>query len=107
MMKDQWSRLTLSLRIWGTLGLCCSSLWAADDFSDRRDRLMARHRDGLILVEAHSQPPQSSSNGYREKPNFYYLTGLDRLGAVLVLDAPKRETYPCIPVGWLMFGRSI
>lgn len=93
MMKGQWSRLTLSLRIWGTLGLCCSSLWAADDFSDRRDRLMARHRDGLILVEARSQPPEKSSNGYREEANFYYLTGLDRLGAVLVLDAPKRETW--------------
>jgi len=93
MMKGQWSRLTLSLRILGTFGLCCSSLWAADDFSDRRDQLMARHRDGLILVEAHSQLPENSSNGYREKANFYYLTGLDRLGSVLVLDAPKRETW--------------
>ena len=93
MMKGQWSRLTLSLPILGTFGLCCSLLWAADDFSDRRGRLMARHPDGLILVEAHSQPPEHSSDGYREKANFYYLTGLDRLGAVLVLDAPKRETW--------------
>ena len=92
MMKGQWSRLTLSLLMWGTFGLSGSLLWAADDFNDRRDRLMASHPDGLILVEADSQPPDSSSGDSRGKANFYFLTGLDRLGAVLVLDAPKRET---------------
>ncbi len=54
---------------------------------------MAAHPDGLILVDARPEQAAVSENGFRQDKNFYYLTGLDAFGAVLVLDAPKKESW--------------
>jgi Xaa-Pro aminopeptidase len=92
-MKGHWARTTCYLCCCGIFWLCFSSLLAEGNFHDRRARLMAQYPTGLILVKARSEPITDSSNGYREKANFYYLAGLHSPDAVLVLDAPKKEAW--------------
>ncbi len=63
----------------------------AAEFAARRARLMEAHSDGLIVIYARSEAPLYMESGFRQDKNFYYLTGLDTFGAVLVLDAPNKE----------------
>ncbi len=96
MKKTQSARcstaLSLAWRLTAWLLLFCAPL-VADDFSARRARLMSAHSDGLSLVAARSEASPPSESGSQQDSNFYYLTGLDTWGAVLVLDAPKKESW--------------
>lgn len=66
---------------------------SASEYAARRSKLMAAHPDGLIVVHARVDRPDISEGGFRQEPNFYYLTGSDAFRAVLVLDAPKKESW--------------
>lgn len=69
-------------------------LSAQDDFdkaeySGRRDRLMARMPDGIAVIlgaEEHAYPVR-----FRQSPDFYYLTGLEEPGLVLVLNGVSKQ----------------
>lgn len=54
-------------------------------YSARRSQLMARCQNGLIVIPSQVM----SRQGLRENPNFFYLTGLQESGAVLVLSASE------------------
>jgi Xaa-Pro aminopeptidase len=61
------------------------------EYVARRDRLMAAIPDGIAVIlggEEHSYPVR-----FRQSPDFYYLTGLEEPGLVLVLNGvSKRAT---------------
>ncbi len=78
--------------------LLVTSLYG-QEFAARRMKLMESAADGLIIVPSRADSPQYSESGYRQLANFYYLSGSDALGAVLVLDAPKKES-------WIFFRAS-
>src|SRR5258706_13512989 len=63
------------------------------EYAARRAKLMAAHPDGLIIVHAREDHPRYSEGGFRQSANFFYLTGSDALGAILVIDAPKKKSW--------------
>lgn len=63
------------------------------EYAERRARLMAAHPDGLIIIPARNDFPAYAEGSFRQDKNFYYLTGLDDFGAVLLLDAPKKQSW--------------
>jgi Xaa-Pro aminopeptidase len=77
-------------------GSCLAQQIGTAEYGARRARLMETAADGLIFVPARNDAPQYSESGFRQLANFYYLTGSDAFGAILVLDAPKKES-------WLFF----
>jgi Xaa-Pro aminopeptidase len=54
------------------------------EFAGRRARLMERIPDGIAVVLAATEHPYPVR--FRQSPDFYYLTGLEEPGAVLVLN---------------------
>jgi Xaa-Pro aminopeptidase len=61
-------------------------------FAERRARLLEKHPDGVTVLFAYIQIEGSSlRTAFRQENNFYYLTGWDQPGAVLLLLPPMRE----------------
>ena len=61
-------------------------------FAERRARLREKHPDGVTVVFAYSELEGSSlRTPFRQENNFYYLTGWDQPGAILVLIPPMQE----------------
>ena len=59
------------------------------EFAARRDRLLARIPDGIAVIlggEEHPYPVR-----FRQSPDFFYLTGIEEPGAVLVLNGVTRK----------------
>jgi Xaa-Pro aminopeptidase len=59
------------------------------EFAARRDRLMARIPDGIAVIlggEEHPYPVR-----FRQSPDFYYLTGIEEPGALLILNGITRK----------------
>ncbi|HEU5042100.1 MAG TPA: aminopeptidase P N-terminal domain-containing protein, partial [Gemmatimonadales bacterium] len=52
------------------------------EFAARRARLLERMPDGIAIVLAATEHPYPTR--FRQSPDFYYLTGLEEPGAVLV-----------------------
>jgi Xaa-Pro aminopeptidase len=58
-------------------------------YKARREALMKEMGEGVAVIYAEGQ---EDGDGYRQGSNFYYLTGVNEEGAVLVL-APKERTF--------------
>jgi Xaa-Pro aminopeptidase len=59
------------------------------EFASRRARLMERIPDGIAIVLAATEHPYPAP--FRQSPDFYYLTGLEEPGAVLVLNGVTKN----------------
>lgn len=59
------------------------------EFAARRARLMERIPDGIAVILAATEHPYPVR--FRQSPDFYYLTGLEEPGAVLVLNGITRN----------------
>jgi Xaa-Pro aminopeptidase len=69
------------------------------ELQQRRDAVLQRVMDGILLVPSRWDTKAPSEPGFTQEPNFFYLTGLERqLGAVLVLDGPRRASMLFVPV---------
>jgi Xaa-Pro aminopeptidase len=65
--------------------LAISAIFAqSDPYQNRRDRLVAKTDKGLVIVVNNSGQELTATGG--ENMNFYYLTGIKALNAVLLLD---------------------
>jgi Xaa-Pro aminopeptidase len=78
--------------------------WAQDRLSSpiayraRRERAMQGAADAILLVRSRPSPMAPNEDGFRQAPAFYYLTGLSNaVGALLVLDSTRRETWLFVP----------
>jgi Xaa-Pro aminopeptidase len=59
------------------------------EFAARRDRLFALIPDGIAIVFAGND--QLCNCRFRQAPDFWYLTGIEQPGAVLLLNATTRQ----------------
>ncbi len=63
------------------------------EYKSRRDRLAARIKGNALVLRA---APEQELAKYQQERNFYYLTGFDQPGAILLLDAasdPPQEFF--------------
>ena len=61
---------------------------ARAEFAGRRARLMAMIPDGIAVIFGGEDHPDAVR--FRQSPDFYYLTGIEEPGAVLVLNGVSR-----------------
>lgn len=57
-------------------------------FRERRERVMEQMEGGLAVLYAHGEEDR---DGFRQDSDFYYLTGVEEAGAVLVLAPAERN----------------
>jgi Xaa-Pro aminopeptidase len=68
------------------------------EFQARRQRVLDRLPRALLFVPSRSTAKADDQHGFIQEPDFYYLTGLaDAIGAVLLLDGPRRESWLFVP----------
>src|SRR5215469_7275573 len=60
-------------------------------FAARRSELAKRCKTGSVVLFARNEIPESVL--YREDNDFYYFTGLQDPGAVMILDCEKENTF--------------
>ena len=65
-------------------------LGGPQEFARRRHALAQEAKTGYIVLFARNAEPESAH--YREDNDFFYFTGLQDLGAVLLIDLEKDET---------------
>ena len=75
------------------------------EYRERRERLLARHADGIVLLHARSTAAGLGDQGFKQDASFFYLTGLvSQPSAILALDGPKREAVLFVPDAPRSFG---
>src|SRR5215203_3062637 len=65
------------------------------EFEGRRGRLFEKIGDGVAVIFAASG--QHYPVKFRQSPDFYYLTGIEEPGAVLVMSGPTKSTFLYVP----------
>ncbi len=66
-------------------------LGGAKAFAARRAELAKQVKTGYVILFARNEEPEASH--YREDNDFYYFTGIQDPGAVMILDAAKNTTF--------------
>jgi Xaa-Pro aminopeptidase len=69
--------------------------FTADDFNERRKRVMEKIVDGVVILQGASLP-----EGYikfRQDNNFYYLSGVETPDAVMVIDGSTKRSLLWVP----------
>jgi Xaa-Pro aminopeptidase len=90
------------------LALLFSMQIASAEYASRRERLMAEHSDGIVLLHARSTPATLVEPSFKQDANFLYFTGLpSQLGAILALDGPRREVLLFVPEAPVLFGNRV
>ena len=69
--------------------------FTADDFAARRNKVMAKIGDGILVLQAAELPEAYVK--FRQDNNFYYLTGVEIPDAVLILDGKAKESILLVP----------
>jgi len=83
--------LFVALLTAGAQTLSAQAAFDKAEFAARRAKLFEQIADGLAVVLAadpHVQPVK-----FRQSPDFYYLTGIEEPGAVLLLVGKTKESY--------------
>jgi Xaa-Pro aminopeptidase len=88
--------LTLSLLMVG-LQLVASGQQPFDkaEFAARRSKVFEKIGDGIAIVFANEAHPHAVR--YRESPDFFYLTGIEEPGALLVLLGKEKQALVAAP----------
>ena len=66
-----------------------------DEFIARRAKLFEKIPDGVAVIFA--AKGQHYPVKFRQAPDFYYLTGIEEPGAVLVMNGPTKSTVLYVP----------
>ena len=66
-----------------------------DEFVARRAKLFEQMPDGIAVLFA--SKAQHYPVKFRQAPDFYYLTGIEEPGAVLVLSGPSKSSFLFVP----------
>src|SRR5215203_5714584 len=65
------------------------------EFAARRAKVFEKIGDGMAIIFANDEHPHSVR--YREAPDFFYLTGVEEPGAVLVLLGKQKQAFIAAP----------
>ncbi|MEO8574182.1 MAG: Xaa-Pro peptidase family protein [Pyrinomonadaceae bacterium] len=65
------------------------------EFAARRAKVFAKIGDGIAVIFANEQHPHSVR--YREAPDFFYLTGVEEPGSVLILIGKQKQVIIAAP----------
>lgn len=85
------NNLSVSFLIWLLFASTSAINAQSDPYQARRDKLLSKTEKGLIIVVNNSGQDYVSSSG--ESMNFYYLTGIKTLNAVLVIDGKSGKSF--------------
>ena len=66
-----------------------------NEFATRRAKLFEKIPDGVAVIFA--AKGQDYPLKFRQSPDFYYLTGIEEPGAVLVMSGPSKSTFLYVP----------
>ncbi len=78
------------------------------EFASRRQQLMERLGDGIVLVHARSVAKAEDQPRFTQDAGFQYLTGLaEQPAAILALDAPRAEAWLFVPPAPMSFGSPV
>lgn len=64
-------------------------------FSERRDRLQAAFKEGLLLLPGNNESPMNyldNAYAFHQDSSFLYFTGIERPGSVLLMDLDEGRT---------------
>lgn len=88
------SGLILTILLWGSI---CAAAADPSVQLERRQRAASAFRDGILLLHA-SSTLDSSADGFRQDPYFYYFTSLgNTVGAVFAIDGKSGESWLFLP----------
>lgn len=78
---------------------------AESPYAQRRQRLLDRFADGIVLLHARSTPKAEDQPSFVQDATFFYFTGLGhQAGAILALDGPRKEARLFVPPPPEAFG---
>jgi Xaa-Pro aminopeptidase len=80
--------LVWSLAVWAQPAFTATD---RDEFAARRARLLEKIADGVAIVLADEEHVHAVK--FRQSPDFYYLTGIEDPGAILLLVGPKKQSF--------------
>jgi hypothetical protein len=67
-----------------------------DELQGRRQRAAAAFSDEILLI--HARPaPDEDTDGFRQDPAFYYLTGLENTAGVILANDGRFARKPALP----------
>ena len=92
MRKLLWTALVLLVLAVSTFG---QLPFNKDEFVARRAKLFEQIPDGIAVLFA--AKGQFYPLKFRQAPDFYYLTGIEEAGAVLVMVGPTRSSFLFVP----------
>ena len=69
--------------------------FTADDFNERRKKVMEKIGDGVAVLQGASLPEGYAK--FRQDNNFYYLTGVETPDAVLIIDGKNKRSVLLVP----------
>lgn len=76
-------------------GAVSAQTFNKDEFRARRAKLVERIGDGVAVIfgaESHIHPVK-----FRQSPDFYYLTGIEEPGSVLVVNGARKASFVFVP----------
>ena len=69
-----------------------------NEFVQRRAKLFEKIPDGIAVLFAAKR--QHYPVKFRQSPDFYYLTGVEEPGAVLVMSGPTKSSFLYVPAAF-------
>jgi len=96
MNTNKFKLLLLCIAIVNTVN--AQDMWtyfSPDDFAKRRAKLMEQIGDGVAIMQGAELPEAFVK--FRQDNNFYYLTGVEMPGAVLIIDGKAKTSLLFVP----------
>jgi len=96
MNTNKFKLLLLCIAIVNTVS--AQDMWTSfspDDFARRRAKLMEQIGDGVAIMQGAELPEAFVK--FRQDNNFYYLTGVEMPGAVLIIDGKAKTSLLFVP----------
>ena len=79
-----------------------------EEYAERRQALMARLPDGIVLLQARPTEKSMEQWGFVQDPTFLYYTGLaETPGAILALDGAEGRAHIFLPPAPMSFGMPV
>jgi len=95
MKSVKFLTLLLLLSIQSTFAQDMWKYFTPDDFAKRRAKLMEQIGDGIAILQGAELP--ESYIKFRQDNNFYYLTGVEAPGAILIMNGRSKRVYLLVP----------